>query len=395
MTRSRVARSPDPPTVIKFGGSTLTTPGRVVQWIRRTRERAPRLVVVVSARAKVTDALERALDRPGDTAGHQRLLRRLRRLHRPLTPELRGELGRLRGRFRTLERGRASDPDLRPAISATGERLAAEWMAEQLRANGLPARVLHADRAGLRVRGGPAAPRVDLPGSAREFRSAARAALRGGEVAILTGYLGRGPSGAVRTLGRGGSDYTAVACAAILGARNVVLVKRDAPLRAADPALLSGAAPIPELSYARAGLLARLGARALHPPAIALARRTRIGIHITSLNDPSRATRIDPGTRDPDHPILVLLPAARAGPDPRPPAVRVAVVGGAAGRKPSELPPAVDRIRVLRGLTVLELGLDDPVQALARLHRSLVGGAYRLRQGQAYSTGPSVGRSTR
>ena len=85
-----------------------------------------------------------------------------------------------------------------------------------------------------------------------------------GMVPVVCGFVGRSPDGNITTLGRGGSDTTAVILARCLGADELVLVKDVGGVYSADPKKVEGAKPIGELSAWEAHLLASSGAKVLH-----------------------------------------------------------------------------------------------------------------------------------
>jgi aspartate kinase len=96
--------------------------------------------------------------------------------------------------------------------------------------------------------------------------AAAFAAVPAGAVPIVTGFLGRGKeSGAITTLGRGGSDLTATVIAAALRLREVNVWKDVDGLLTADPRIIPGAQPVPAVSFEEANELAFFGAKVLHP----------------------------------------------------------------------------------------------------------------------------------
>lgn len=85
-----------------------------------------------------------------------------------------------------------------------------------------------------------------------------------GRVPVVCGFTGRSPEGNITTLGRGGSDTTAVILARCLGADEVVLVKDVTGVYSADPKKVESARPIGRLSAWEANLMASAGAEVLH-----------------------------------------------------------------------------------------------------------------------------------
>ena len=120
-----------------------------------------------------------------------------------------------------------------------------------------------------------------------------REALARGQVVIVAGFQGVHPeSREITTLGRGGSDTTAVALAATLD-RAPCEIYTDVPgVMTADPRVVPGARVIPRLSYRSCSTLAHLGGRVLHARCVDLAARERVPLSVRSSLDDSPGTRI-------------------------------------------------------------------------------------------------------
>ena len=69
-----MSRNGTVPRVLKFGGASLDDPSALVRDVRTARASAPSLVLVVSARSRVTDLLVEAVEHPRDRRRHQRIL---------------------------------------------------------------------------------------------------------------------------------------------------------------------------------------------------------------------------------------------------------------------------------------------------------------------------------
>ncbi len=105
--------------------------------------------------------------------------------------------------------------------------------------------------------------------------------MRGG-VPVLPGYIARDSAGRVTTLGRNGSDHSAAVIAAALGAAALYLYSDVPGLYTADPRVVPDAALLPALTYAEAGEIAALGARALHPRTVEPTARWGIPLSLRS-----------------------------------------------------------------------------------------------------------------
>ncbi len=92
--------------------------------------------------------------------------------------------------------------------------------------------------------------------------------LKKGVVPVVTGFMGATEDGAITTLGRGGSDFSAAILGVCLDADEVWTWTDVDGVMSADPRLVSNAVVIPELSYSEVSELAYYGAKVLHPKTI-------------------------------------------------------------------------------------------------------------------------------
>ena len=120
-----------------------------------------------------------------------------------------------------------------------------------------------------------------------------RAELARGRVVIVAGFQGVCPeTKEITTLGRGGSDTTAVALAAALAPAACEICTDVAGVFTADPRVVPAARIIPELSYRACSSLAHLGGRVLHARCVDLAARERVPLTVRSSFDDAPGTRI-------------------------------------------------------------------------------------------------------
>ena len=119
------------------------------------------------------------------------------------------------------------------------------------------------------------------------------AALQGDTpVVVLPGFIASNAQGDTTTLGRGGSDYSAALFAGALQASELEIWTDVSGMYTANPKLVSGARPIPTLSYEEAMELSHFGAKVLYPPTIRPALQANIPILIRNTFKPE-----EPGTR--------------------------------------------------------------------------------------------------
>jgi aspartate kinase len=234
--------------VEKYGGTSLGDRERIFAAARRAAEavsRGEQVVLVVSARGHTTDRLEQLAREMGFSGP-----------------------------------GREKD-----ALLATGEQESAALMAMALESLGAEAVSLTGWQAGIRTDG--------VPGNARILdvdHRRLRRELDRGRIPVVTGFQGLTPAGDIITLGRGGSDTTAVMLARALGA-GCRIYTDVCGVYSADPAKVPGAVRHSSLDYDVMDKLAHAGAKVLHGKAALAARNYDIPLQICSSLAPQ-----DPGT---------------------------------------------------------------------------------------------------
>lgn len=111
-----------------------------------------------------------------------------------------------------------------------------------------------------------------------------------GRVVIVAGYQGMSYRREITTLGRGGSDTTALAMAAALKAERAEIYSDVDGVYSADPRVVPDAAHLPSLDYATMQEMADAGAKVLHAGAVEFARRAGLRIHARATFAPGRET---------------------------------------------------------------------------------------------------------
>lgn len=109
--------------------------------------------------------------------------------------------------------------------------------------------------------------------------------LHAGRIVIIAGFQGVSTEGEVTTLGRGGSDTSAVAIAAALGAEKVEFYKDVPGIYAEDPKVNPRANFFDTLSYDEALNITTKGAQVLHPRCIQLAKKNSLPLHVLPYNE--------------------------------------------------------------------------------------------------------------
>src|SRR5437667_7996559 len=182
-------------------------------------------------------------------------------------------------RLLALARKAARVPDEREsdALVATGEQVTAALLALALRDAGLPARSflghqvrIETDSAYGRAR----IVRVDV--------DRLRGTLAEGTVAVVAGFQGVDGAGSITTLGRGGSDTSAVALAAALAADACEIYTDVEGVYTSDPRIVPQARKLERIAYDEMLELASLGAKVLQIRSVEFAKRYQVPVHVRS-----------------------------------------------------------------------------------------------------------------
>ncbi len=172
-----------------------------------------------------------------------------------------------------------SDPDPRELdmLLATGEQMSIALLAMALRSLGQEAVGLTGQQAGIYTRAEHGSGRI-----ARVQASRVRAELDAGRVPIVAGFQGATDEGDIVTLGRGGSDLTAVALAVALEADRCENCKDVEGVYTADPRIVPTARKLADLTYEEMLELATQGSQVMHNRAVELASVHELPILVTS-----------------------------------------------------------------------------------------------------------------
>ena len=229
-----------PLTVLKFGGSSVADSARmrhVAQIVKKTREEGYRVAVVVSAMGNTTDDL---LALASDVASEAD--------------------------------GREMDQ-----LLATGEQQSVALLALALKQFGLPAQSFTAQQAGIRAKGFPMEGRIY-----RIEPDAVEKVLNEGTVAVITGFQAITDNGDVITLGRGGSDLSAVALAASLGAQSCRLLKDVTGVMTGDPRVVKNPRKLKQIGFDECMEMAVQGANVLQARSVEMAARYDVPLYVGS-----------------------------------------------------------------------------------------------------------------
>jgi len=237
--------------VQKFGGTSVGSAERIKNVAERVMEEKQRgndVVVVVSAMGKTTDDLVK----------------------------LAGELA---------ERPSKREMDV---LLSTGEQITISLLAMALNAKGTEAVSFTGWQAGIQTEA--------VHGNARILNietEKIQAQLKLGKVVIVAGFQGVTEDGAITTLGRGGSDTTAVALAAALKADKCDIYTDVTGVFTTDPRYIQNARKLLAVSYDEMLELANLGAGVLHPRAVEYAKNYQVPLVVRSSMEREEGTIIE------------------------------------------------------------------------------------------------------
>lgn len=127
--------------------------------------------------------------------------------------------------------------------------------------------------------------------------------LEKGKIVIVAGFQGVSLEKEVTTLGRGGSDTSAVALAAFLQAERCEILKDVNGVYTADPRIIPNAKKLDYITYDEMIELANAGAKVLHPRAVELAKKHHVPLHIRSSFNEEEGTLVGDWVKVETHPI--------------------------------------------------------------------------------------------
>jgi aspartate kinase len=240
--------------VMKFGGTSMAGIERirsVAARVTRERDRGNEVAVVVSAMA--------------------------------------GETDRLVGFCR--EASALYSPREYDVVVSAGEQITSGLLAIALQAAGTPARSWLGWQLPIRTSAAHASARIGEIDMAALDASLAR-----GEVAVIPGFQGVTEDGSVTTLGRGGSDTSAVAVAAAMGADRCDIYTDVDGVYTTDPRIVPRARKLAKVTYEEMLELASVGAKVLQTRSVGLAMKEGVRVRVLSSfedgDDPDRGTLI-------------------------------------------------------------------------------------------------------
>jgi aspartate kinase len=256
---------PQPTVVMKFGGTSVADAERIKRAARRIvaqRERGHRVVAVLSARGKTTDELIAAAEE--------------------VSPN--------------------PDPREMDMLLSTGERISCALCAMAINDLGHRAISLTGSQAGIVTDTSHTKARI-LDVRAERIREA----LAEDKIVLVAGFQGVSTSRDVTTLGRGGSDTTAVALAAAVGAEVCEIYTDVSGVFSADPRIVPGARKLPMVSFEEMLEMAASGAKVLQLRSVEYARTHGVKIHCRSSFEDGPGTVVVGEDETMEHPLITAV----------------------------------------------------------------------------------------
>ncbi|MFN8615103.1 MAG: aspartate kinase [Vampirovibrionales bacterium] len=244
--------------VLKFGGSSVADADKlrhVARLAANTADEGHQVVVVVSAMGTTTNQLVALGDSLMPAPSHDEAANRAS--------------------------GREYD-----ALLATGEMVSTALLSLAIQQLGYAAIGLNGQQAGIHTE--------SLPNRARILAIQTEAIIEhldAGRIVVVTGFQGVDAAGNITTLGRGGSDTSAVALAAALQADRCDIYTDVQGVYSTDPRIVPEAVRLNQIAYNEMLELARVGAKVLHPRSVETARQADVPLVVRSTFHPE-----DPGT---------------------------------------------------------------------------------------------------
>ena len=241
--------------VMKFGGTSVQTEVSrqlVINHIRRKVESGKKVVVVVSA-----------MGRKGDPYATDTLISLLKDVGEPINP---AELD---------------------SVISIGEGLSSAYFSHLLNMNRIPATSFTGGQAGIIT--------DDNPGNSEILKintCRIRKALSEGKTAVVAGFQGVTTKGDVRTLGRGGSDTSAVALGSSLGAEVVEIYSDVDGIAICDPRQIPEAVFMDSVSVTQILSMANEGSKVIHPRAVKASLKTKTDIVVRNTFNEKNGTII-------------------------------------------------------------------------------------------------------
>ena len=284
--------------VFKFGGASVNSADRIANVAQILKKYSgEKLVVVISAMGKTTNALEEVVHAyyKGDQQGALQAFEQIKQQHKELAAELQANAACLNDFFTEVE-WLLHDKPVRPfnyyydQVVCVGELLSTAIISDYLNKQGL-ANTWMDVRDIMRTDNNFRDARIDWTVTGEKVQQLVLPTFSNNHIVITQGFIGATDENESTTLGREGSDYTAAVFANLLNAESQTIWKDVPGVMNADPKLYSEAKWIKELSYREVIEMAYYGAQVIHPKTIKPLQNKNIPLLVRSFLHPD-----EPGT---------------------------------------------------------------------------------------------------
>lgn len=282
--------------VYKFGGASLKNASSIQNVASIIKHKGNRLLVVVSAMGKTTNALERLVALAFNQQNFDSTLHEISTYHHQVMAELgignAGFTARIQAQFDELKKAATSQGEydfIYDQVVAQGETLSSLILNEYLGQLGLKPAWIDA-RDYIKTDATWREGKVDWENSRMHIQGLKK--ILQNQPIITQGFMGSTADKKTTTLGREGSDYSAAIFASCLSAKSVTIWKDVPGVMSADPKRLPSAVVFDELPYQEAAEMTYYGASVIHPKTIKPLANANIPLFVKNFDDTSL-----PGTR--------------------------------------------------------------------------------------------------
>lgn len=284
--------------VMKFGGISVKDASAIRAFADILKKDPEKKIVVVSAFFGITDLLRKLTDlvRKNDSSGALEQVNIIENVTLKIIDDLqickvskgfsKEKLFELRQLIPALTLLGETTPRSIDTILSFGERISSFVIADYLNSSGLRTAFLDASLV-ISTDSNHTNATVQMERTEELITKTVFPLLEKNDCIITAGFIGKDGNGAITTLGKGGSDYSASVFATCSKAGVLEIWKEVDGIMTTDPRIVPEALPVRSLSYAEASELAYFGAKVLHPKTIRTTVMAGIPVIVKKTSDPA------------------------------------------------------------------------------------------------------------
>ncbi len=302
--------------VFKFGGASVKDAASIRNVSSIISAYDKKLVIVISAMGKMTNALEKVTDSYlNSNTDLEQHLSQVTEQHEQVAEQLDLNIDHIRKLLKShinqassvLNQSHENNPLLvYDQIVSLGELFSTTIISEYLRSDNHKAYWLDVRKV-MKTDNTYREGRVDVDGVASSINEVIRELLPLHDVIITQGFLGMTSDGYTTTLGREGSDYTAAILGYALNVKDITIWKDVPGILSADPKKFSEVSKIPKLSYNEAIEMTYYGAKVIHPKTIQPIQNRNIKLHVKSFQDISETGTVISDVGMSEYPPIITV----------------------------------------------------------------------------------------